>query len=291
MRVVTRLVGLWILAGATMKLLYGTPADLPALAREGPLSLSLTFKLIIAIELVVGILALLRPSIGWVPALALLLAFIGVLAVQVSQGEASCGCFGGSIQVKPSSMLAIDVGMLLLLVVSQPWRRQRRRLEVPWLWIFLLSAGALALPWVLNREATDGTPVTSGGWVAFDKNDVGKALSDTTFGRALPQAAHIADGLVIVYSDGCEVCAEHLRTLAIVGAGGRSIVLLRKPDDPDHPQEKKVDVKPEGPDVVDVDLSPEPEIAVTPPLHLEVVGGKVVKALEGMEVSDAARGR
>ena len=65
--------------------------------------------------------------------------------------------------------------------------------------------------------------------------------------------------------------------------------LLRIPEDPDHDTapENHVDLKPEGPDVLDIDLPYLKDgYGVTPPLHVEIKDGVVVVALEGMDVAD-----
>ncbi|MDF1700569.1 MAG: hypothetical protein P1V36_05360, partial [Planctomycetota bacterium] len=152
--IVTRLVGLWILAGAFLKLFQGSPADLPQVLRDLPLDTGLVFRLAISGELVVGLLAVLRPSRGWLPAKILTLAFLIILVTQVVGGEDSCGCFGAVMTISPMVMLIIDAIAFLALVVVKPWRLERDKAELPWAATALVILGCLVLPWVIDNQTT-----------------------------------------------------------------------------------------------------------------------------------------
>src|SRR5437762_3700948 len=90
-----RLSGLWLLAGALAKLFLGTPKDLPEIVRKlSPFGLDLTFHLVIAVELAIVWLSLLKPRRAWPVLLAVYAFFEFVLASQLSAGAKSCGCFG-----------------------------------------------------------------------------------------------------------------------------------------------------------------------------------------------------
>ena len=59
-----RLAALWLTAGAVAKLFFGTPALLPAVIREhSPLSLDLTYTLVIGVEFALVALCFLRPRL------------------------------------------------------------------------------------------------------------------------------------------------------------------------------------------------------------------------------------
>lgn len=286
--IVTRLVGLWILTGAFLKLLYGTPADLPDVLLDLPLDLGLTFQLAIAVEMVVGGLALLRPSRGWLPAKVLTGAFLLVLITQIVGGEASCGCFGTALTISPVVMLIIDAVAFALLVLVRPWRLERDKGELPWALTALLILGCVTLPWVLDRQgSTTAVAEGTGGkdqWIELDVAGwKGKALKDTSLFPLLGPKQRIDAGLIIIWRASCEVCAEHLEILASEQQGQQPVVLLELPPEAHDESESAVHVLPKGPWVHPARL-PEAKWFVTPPAHIEVRDGKVVKALEGHEV-------
>ena len=66
--IVIALTGLWLLAGAIFKLVWGSPNLLPPVLHDVPLAIGTTYRLAIAVELVLGFLALVRPR--WPPRLA-----------------------------------------------------------------------------------------------------------------------------------------------------------------------------------------------------------------------------
>ena len=74
-------------------MLLGSPAELPAVLRDLPVPTAHVFALALAIELAVGLLAVLRPSRGWLPAAALLrglrqiLGLIGPVDLLVRVGD------------------------------------------------------------------------------------------------------------------------------------------------------------------------------------------------------------
>ena len=124
--VITRIAGLWILAGALFKLFLGTPTDLPRVIQDLPPALPLTFRVVIAAELTVGLLSVLKPRWSWLLLIALLVLYDLVLVTQIREQAESCGCFGASIKIQPKLMLVIDSAILLLLLVSRPWQSMGR---------------------------------------------------------------------------------------------------------------------------------------------------------------------
>ncbi len=114
--VVWGLAPLWILAGAVLKLLAGTPANLPSILLKGAgaagLDLMFLLRYSIGVELAaVGLVYLLPRLARWIEG-ALLGVFLLILAGDLLVGASSCGCFGG-VEVHPAVMLVVD-GTLLL---------------------------------------------------------------------------------------------------------------------------------------------------------------------------------
>jgi hypothetical protein len=276
--VAVRLAGLWVLAGGLFKLFLGTPADLPAIVKDLPLGfdLPLRLKLVVAAELSVAVLAVLRPRLAWLLLTVLLLVFGGVLTSQVVGGASSCGCFGTKVQIPPAVALAVDGGLLLLLLSSRPWTG-RVSAAPPWI-VGLALAAAIALPFVLDREASE--PGES-GYVLLDVESwVGRDIHETKLAALIDVDALPLDGLWVLYRDTCEVCARHLERLSVEEWGVREVVLLKMPDAPGG--EKHVRAKPKGPHVHEVVLPERPEPSLTPPADLVLEKGRVVSAREAL---------
>ncbi|MBL9086871.1 MAG: hypothetical protein JNM10_06980 [Planctomycetia bacterium] len=287
-----RVAGLWIVAGCLLKALLGTPADLPPLVRSLPLPLATTFALVLGVEAFVGLGTLLRPGRFWPLAALLLLAFAGVLVSQVTAGAASCGCFGATITVPPWVMLAVDLAMLALLLGARPWRLARGgRLDVL-VGLLALAVGA-ALPIVLNREARPGDP--GGGvlpkYIVPDVPSwVGRHVQDTDVG-VWGKLENPRDGLWILYRDSCEVCAVCLQIIATQDRGEREITLVRIPEKATSATSRHVHVLPQGGFVHHVRLPDGVDWSVSTPVRLDVEGGIVKSAREGIPSDDCIPGR
>jgi len=114
---------LWLAAGALYKLFEGSPNDLPATVKDlSPLGSLATMRLAVGIELAVIGLVIALPRIGWFFLAGALAVFCAVLVPLVLDGAESCGCFGGNITIDPKVMLAVDGALLVLILVSKPWR-------------------------------------------------------------------------------------------------------------------------------------------------------------------------
>ncbi|MEE2940462.1 MAG: hypothetical protein VX460_08760, partial [Planctomycetota bacterium] len=114
---------LWLAAGALYKLFDGHPADLPpSVIEKSPFDAWDTFRFAIAAELAVVALVVTVPQLGWLALSGVFATFLTVLFPLVAEGAESCGCFGGTITIKPITMMAIDGGLLLLILFSKPWR-------------------------------------------------------------------------------------------------------------------------------------------------------------------------
>jgi len=284
--IATRLVASWVLVGATLKLLHGSPADLPQLVRDLPLGASLTFKAAVALELVVGAFALLRPSRGWLPLLLLLLAFLGVLAVQVAQGAPSCGCFGAALVITPVVMLGVDGAVTLLLLVARPWRLSPGEAEAPLVLAGALALCLVALPILLDREARPGDAGGVGGLRPYANLELegmkGERLATTRLYAWLSEDQRIQDGIIVIWRASCEICAEHLDNLASREEGDREVVLLEMPKERED-EKHVVERKPFGAFVHESPLPASVIWDVTPPVHIEVEDGIVTKVLQGLD--------
>jgi len=157
---------LWLLLGAILKLVDGSPSHLPSILVKvlGPLGVDLMFVLryIVAIELVVVGVVWILPRIARPVALAMLGAFFPILVGDVLLGSSSCGCFG-AISVPPIVTLLTDGGLflaILLLGRSAPSLRVPTRLStvrtvVTGVWILVsFAAGFYLTGRVGDAEAT-----------------------------------------------------------------------------------------------------------------------------------------
>ncbi|MEM1449864.1 MAG: hypothetical protein AAF726_11130 [Planctomycetota bacterium] len=117
---------LWLLTGALYKLFDGSPNDLPPpVVERSPLDMFDTFRYAILVELAVVGLVLTVPRLGWVLLAGTFATFLAVLAPLAMEGAESCGCFGSNVTIKPWMMMAIDGGLLLVLLFSKPWTLPR----------------------------------------------------------------------------------------------------------------------------------------------------------------------
>jgi hypothetical protein len=280
---IVRLAGLWILAGALLKLLLGNPADLPRPLLALPLGAALTFKLAIGVEFAVAALALLRPALGWPLVVLLLVAFGSVLGVQVADGAKSCGCFGASIEVPPWAMLAADSVLLVLVLLSRPWRLERHLGPAFALALTLVLAGLVA-PWVFDREAKPGA-VRPGrpAWVVLEvARWQGRRLEETPLGEWLDLTNAPRSGVWVLYRNDCEVCAEHLQMMSSFERGQRDVVLVRLPKAGESGEDTVVHTLPEGEFVHHLVFPEGIDWSVEAPAQLEVEDGVIRLAAEGV---------
>lgn len=291
---VVRLIGLWILAGAAFKLLWGTPNDLPPVVRDVPLELGLTYRLAIGIELCVAFLAFLRPRWAWPLTACVLLVFDAVLLTQL--GAENCGCFGSKISVPPWLMLAIDSALLVALLVTRPWSALARGGPN-----VVMLAGAcalgLALPWVLDRQSLPSSiesndpsqdePRLGRSWVQLDVESwVGKDVWDTPLARWIDVTSLPLSGLWVLYRNTCDHCAAHLEHLADTEKGERFLTLVRLEEPADTEANRVVMRLPEGDFVQRASLPPTQDYVLTTPGELLLEDGRIVGAREGAKPPD-----
>ena len=281
--VVVRLAGLWILAGAAAKLFLGTPKDLPEIVRTlAPFGLDLTFHLVIGIELAIVCLAWLKPRLAWPVILALYAFFDFILVSQLLAGAESCGCFGATIKVRPEIMLGVDSVLLISLLVSRPWSSIRG----PGLSSLALAAGialSFALPWLLIPSSTTPSSETPGQAPRYVIWEPGKwvnrpiyEIEDLT--RWVKTEEFPMDGKVVLWRQGCDHCAAHLRMMAEQDDGMQSILLVQIRDD--LKDGRSVDLMPQGPHVTNAVLPENQEVVLTTPWELRIEGGMITSALD-----------
>ncbi len=118
-RVARVIIPLWLGIGAVLKLIDGSPSNLPAalvkwLGGHG-MDLRFVLEFSIAVELmVVGVMVLL-PGLARLAGIVMLTSFIPVLVGDVALGASSCGCFG-AVQIPPWVTLVTDGIFLILLI-------------------------------------------------------------------------------------------------------------------------------------------------------------------------------
>lgn len=270
-----RLPGLWILAGATVKALVATPGDLPKIVREIPLSMGTVFSLVVAIEALVGVLALVRPGRAWPVAGLLLLAYAVVAATQMAAGEHSCGCFGEKIPVRPWAMLAIDAGFVALLLASKPWRLAKGgRADAITLLVAMVAAFGMAL---VGERTIVGKP-----YVELDVESwIGTPIRKTPLAKEV-DLSDARDGVWIIWRDSCEVCKDCLEEYMRITPGSIELTLVRLPPDGKPGQ---VHVLPTGPFVHRIDLPDPPDwwLKGATPARFVVENGIVTAAKTSIE--------
>jgi hypothetical protein len=275
-----RAAALWLLAGALAKLFLGTPKDLPELIRKlTPFDLDLTFHLVIAVELAIVWLCMLKPRWGWPVLLALFVFFEFVLGSQLSAGAKSCGCFGATIKVSPYLMVAVDGALLITLLATRPWRTIEASGANP-----LVLAGAIGIsaivPWIAIPAQGDATKpeheryvmLEPASWVNKNVLEIGQLT------RWVPEDKLPTDGKIVLWRQSCDHCAAHLRKMASQDDGSQPIVLLQIKDD--LKSSREVDAMPNGPHVTMIAMPDDLEFPIETPWEIHVEGGVVKEALD-----------
>lgn len=285
-------IALWVLAGATFKLFWGTPALLPAVVRDVPLELGLVYNLAIGIELAIVAVALVRPSWGWILQAALLVVFDAVLTTQIAAGETNCGCFGSKLSLSPWLMLGIDSALLAWLLLARPWRNLP--VGAPPLVPAGAAAVALSLPWLFDRQVQTGGELvangkpTAGQWIELDIEAwVGRTIWDTPLGQP-PLSAHVdvnalpLDGLWVFWRATCEHCRDHLAHLADTEQGQRLVTLVQIEEPSDTLGNRVVNRMPDGNFVQHAVLPPSLTYLLQTPAELLLEGGTITAAKEAV---------
>ncbi|MCH7847709.1 MAG: hypothetical protein IIB53_05035, partial [Planctomycetes bacterium] len=120
----------WVLTGAIFKLLSGTPATLPTifqdLAKDMGVPMDPLLYTLIALELFAIGVMLFVGRFARLMAGFMLGSFCLILIGEMINNAASCGCFGGKIDIKPWQMLVVD-GTLLLGVICLAAKRPKTK--------------------------------------------------------------------------------------------------------------------------------------------------------------------
>lgn len=286
-----RVAAVWLAAGALFKLFAGTPADLPAVLHDLPIPTDLFFKLAIGIELSIVCAAVLRPRLAWLPMAGLFLVFDAVLAVALSQGAESCGCFGSSVTIPPAVMMGIDSALLVAILLTRPWSSTSAGLG-PAPLLPVLVAASLVLPFPYIGSTAIQVDEESGGFDAQKVRYVviepeswkDQLVYDTDFARLFPAEINTlpTDGLYVLWRWTCDHCAEHLQELADTDDGSRAIVLVRLVEEQDSEENRAVTAMPSGGHVTELSLPAGPQYVVETPAEFVLEGGVVVSAREGV---------
>lgn len=288
---VVRLVAAWVITGASYKLFSGSPNDLPPVVREFFLGADLTFRLAIAIELSIGLIAILRPRTGWVPLALQLAVFLAILVQLMASGEASCGCFGSKVEIAPATMFAIDAIGLAAMLATRPWKMQRSEKEAS----LVLAGLALAFSWIAPFTLITSAPADlvaqvdeSGAWKLPDEMPdyalldpetwVDKPIGETQLAAWLDVEEQSTDGTWIIYRVACGHCATYLRHLhdTFDPAAGKFYTYVRLSEEGEE-ERREVDQNHLvfGPEAI----LPALDWVITPPWRLELEGGVVTEAV------------
>lgn len=274
-----RLCALWLATGALAKLFLGTPALLPDVIREHtPVSLNLTYTLVIGVELALVALGFLRPRLAW-PLFVVLYAFFEfVLTTQLRAGAKSCGCFGDGFHVSPALMMVVDSALLLCLLVTKPWLALRSRgAGIGILFSAVVLAFAAPAAWIYVR--THGTHEKPPEFVEFKPQTwIGKSIFDIAdLTKWVPAEQLPTDGKIVLWRQGCTHCAKHLREMANGDQGLQPILLVQIQDD--LADSRAVDAMPQGAHVTQAALPKGMEVfSLQTPWEITVAGGTVTEA-------------
>jgi hypothetical protein len=230
-------VPLWLFTGAVLKLLDGSPSNLPAALIKwlGSLDVDLVFVLhfTIAAELIVAGVMVLLPPLARTAGIVMLGAFLPVLVGDVLLGASSCGCFG-AISIHPGITLTVDVIFFLALLVfgrREPKLALTRTLpssRVIFAGLWSLASVAVAFGLATGGVQQDagatggsaglaqgaGGALPAEGYYLPDYDSwVGRPFVDldvASWVRGLPSDLGIGQQYVVFYRKDCEHCHELL---------------------------------------------------------------------------------
>ncbi len=227
------LVPLWVLAGATTKLVERSPKLLPehlrGLLESIGLDLHIALSIFLTIEFAAIAVMVLVPRLARITAVFMLGVFSLVLLYEIFNGNVtSCGCLG-SISPPPWLMLSIDLG-LLVLVAALPVRPLRLASDrTAWGLVTMLAValgivsfnrvvgGATGVRLIIEPPSNEVNPPQTAQLPAYYSLDTsdwpGQRAENIDFISWIPNLPDsINDGqqYLILYSRTCEHCHELL---------------------------------------------------------------------------------
>lgn len=254
--VVRVIVPTWIFAGATLKLLTGSPLDLPDFILNLPLTLHnagivpaganagwQVFMLVIALEYVLATLIALHRGLARPLATLTLIAFCAVVLVQMRAGTGTCGCLG-TVTLPLWLMLGIDAA-LLLGVLLLPGRAGAGRPPVSsarWLAITLTAGTLIGATWLAFSRDWVGRLGDPARLVEINLlRSTGRDWREVMLFSQTPKTpADFPESVQtwVIYRDTCEVCHTLFRSQFSTPSGRRVVAVLVPADPPLTPEQR-----------------------------------------------------
>ncbi len=214
---------IWILIGATSKVIGATPKSLPRPVLDGGVLIGfndhfLLLAILVAIEFAfVGIMIFI-PRVARIAAAMILVVFLIVLSVDMfAYGNyESCGCFGDK-SMAPTTMFIVDLVLLIGIAIFKPKTciieldKEKRRLFGATCFIVIASL----FTFITIMSSTKGSNNESDldlpkSWFPTDiANWNGKSIDDIqlfSWVNEWPSNIHIGKQYVIFYSTTCDHC-------------------------------------------------------------------------------------
>lgn len=132
---------------------------------------------------------------------------------------------------------------------------------------------------------TPPVAVVDADWVEFDPEDwLDKLVYDIeelpTYGIDIGLMP--VDGVILLWRQGCDHCAEHMSSMAQSDTGDRQIVMLQIQDDLNS--SRAVSLMPQGPHVTELQFPEGLEFLIQTPWEIHVEGGMVTDVLDPEEL-------
>jgi len=291
---------LWLAVGAFYKLFAGNPGDLPKpffAWFDWMGSKDMLFIMAIATELVVIVLALFRPKLGWIALLGVYLMFEAILAPLIASGAESCGCMGGTITIKPIVMASIDAVIIIGLIASRPWKAAGMQPVAPTAIVGLLAVAAIVAPVLKFKDvgkvptqeerdaaAERGEEVAAPKFVTLTPPEwIGQSVYDSPLAAVLGEEIFNlpGEGTWVFWRWTCDHCADHLAELAAAPAI-EEIILIRVKEKTDNDENVAVTVLPQGAHVYHAELSDQTEWVLSTPADMKLKGDIILEARENI---------
>jgi len=223
------IIPLWLGIGAVLKLMDGSPSNLPAALVKwlGSLGVDLRFFLEFSIAgelIVVGVMVLV-PGLARLTGIVMLAFFMPVLIGDVVLGASSCGCFG-AVQIPPWVTLVTDGFFLFSLLfiargvpkLKTPQSLPTRQVVAAGLWLIvsvvvafgLTPSGTPAATTSGGQEIVSSGPV-EGYYLPDYSSWVGQPFSQLEIAswiQGLPEDLDEAQQYLLFYRLDCEHCHE-----------------------------------------------------------------------------------